>query len=104
MAIKQEVNAPLIVTIGVVSGLLLLVTVFGVQAWFVLEENKEFAQKWELSKNEQLDELRAIQRANIERTGWVESQDKKKAFVLPIEQAKQILVQTGGKVPTTQPK
>ena len=49
-AIKQDVNAPLILTIGVVSGLLLLVIVFGLEAWFVREETTEIDGKWKRSK------------------------------------------------------
>ena len=45
MAFKQEVNVPLIFTIGVVSGIVLLVTVIGTQAWYQSEENIEIAQK-----------------------------------------------------------
>ena len=100
MAIKQDVNAPLIVTVGVVSGLLLLVTVFGLQAWFVNEENAEIAQKWEVSKYTELLDLRAEQRAKIERSG-VDEQTK--ARTIPIATAMQVIAQTGGKLPATLP-
>jgi hypothetical protein len=94
VAIKQEVNAPLILTVGVVSAILLLVVVFGTQAWFVREERDEIAAKWEVSKNVQLEDLRARERANIHRSG---------PTTLPIEKAMQVIAQTGGKLPTTQP-
>lgn len=94
MAIKQEVNTPLLLTVGVVSALLLLVIVFGTQAWFVREERDEIAAKWEVSKNVQLEELRTTQRANIQRTG---------PTTIPIDKAIQVLEQTGGKMPATQP-
>jgi hypothetical protein len=95
MAIKQDVNAPLIVTIGVVSGLLLLVIVFGTEAWFVGEERSEMADKWESTKHTQLEELRTTQRAMLERTG---------PTTIPIDRAMQKLVEIGGKLPSTQPK
>jgi len=95
VSIKQEVNAPLIVTIGVVSGLLLLVVVFGTQAWFVREEREEIADKWNKSEYVQLEELRAAQRAKIEAKG---------ATTIPVAQAMQVIVQTGGRLPATQPK
>jgi hypothetical protein len=94
VAIKQDVNAPLLLTVGVVSALLLLVVVFGTQAWYVREERDEIAAKWDLSKNVQLEDLRARERANIERTG---------PTTLPIDKAIQVIIQTGGKLPTTQP-
>jgi hypothetical protein len=100
MAIKQDVNAPLIVTIGIISGLLLLVIVFGLQAWFVREEQAEIAGKWaEAGKSPYVD-LRAAQRATIEK-GGVDEQTK--ARTIPIEQAMQVIIQTGGKLPSTQP-
>jgi len=94
VAIKQEVNSPLIVTVGVVSGLLLLVVVFGVQAWFVREERDEITQKWEVSKNTQLEDIRTAQRAKIESSGGT---------MIPIEKAMQEIVKAGGKLPPTQP-
>ena len=94
MAIKQEVNTPLLLTVGVVSALLLLVIVFGTQAWFVREERDEIAAKWEVARNVQLEELRATQHANIHRSG---------ATTVPIDKAIQVLIQTGGKMPATQP-
>ena len=45
MAFKQEVNVPLIFTIGVVSGIMLLVIVIGTQAWYQSEEQNEIALK-----------------------------------------------------------
>jgi hypothetical protein len=86
-AMRQEVNAPLIVTVGVLSTLLLVVVMFGTEAWFVKEERDEIAGKWEVSKNEQLDTLLAEQRANIK----------------GIDEAITRVVQTGGKLPATAP-
>jgi hypothetical protein len=45
MAFKQEVNVPLILTIGIVSGIMILVIVIGVQAWYGSEEQNEIAIK-----------------------------------------------------------
>jgi hypothetical protein len=95
MAIKQDVNAPLIVTIGVVSGLLLLVSVFGVQAWFVREEREEITQKWEVSKNDWLDGIRAEERAKITAAG---------PTTIPVTDAMQYVIKNGGKLPTSRPK
>src|SRR4051794_12134886 len=100
MAMKQDVNAPLIVTIGVVSGLLLLVVVFGLQAWFVREERAEIAGKWEEAGVSKYVEIHTEQRAKIEREG-VDEQTK--ARTIPIEKAMQVIIQTGGKLPSTRP-
>jgi len=84
---RQEVNAPLIVTVGVLSTLILIVVMFGTEAWFVKEERDEIAEKWEVSKNEQLATLLADQRAKIN----------------GIDNAIKKIVETGGKLPATQP-
>jgi len=102
MAIKQDVNAPLIVTIGVVSGLLLLVIVFGLQAWFVREEEAEIDEKWKLASYAQLVDLRASQRERIQRDGTVKEGDAN-VRMLPIDKAMQIIIQRNGKLPSTQP-
>ena len=94
MAIKQEVNTPLLLTVGIVSALLLLVIVFGTQAWFVREERDEIADKWREAKNVQLDDLRSAQRAKIESAGGT---------MIPIETAMQEIVKSGGTLPATQP-
>ncbi|HYE19954.1 MAG TPA: hypothetical protein VEA69_16005 [Tepidisphaeraceae bacterium] len=65
MAIRQEANTPLIVTIGVVSALLLVVITFGVEAWFLYEEEYEVRDKWQKSTNVALDDMRKEQTANI---------------------------------------
>ena len=101
MAIKQDVNAPLIVTIGVVSALLLLVAVFGVQAWFFHEEQTELDAKWKKAPNVQLDALRASQLARIETAGI---NPDTKLRTISISDAMQKIVDTGGRLPTTQPQ
>ena len=102
MAIKQDVNAPLIVTIGVVSGLLLLVVVFGLQAWFVREEQAEIEEKWKMSTYAELVDLLAIQRGRIQREGLVD-EGGAKINAMPIEKAMQIIIQRNGTLPSTQP-
>jgi hypothetical protein len=101
MAIKQEVNAPLIVTIGTVSALLLLVIMFGTQAWFVREEQAELDKKWETSPNVQLETLRAEQREHINTTG-IGGPDKK-SRTMPIADAMLIIQQNNGSLPATRP-
>jgi hypothetical protein len=45
MAYKQEVNVPLLLTIGIISALMVLVIVIGMQAWYQSEEINEMALK-----------------------------------------------------------
>jgi hypothetical protein len=101
MAFKQEVNVPLILTIGIVSGIMLLVIIIGTQAWFQSEEQAELAQKAVEFPHQALLDLQGQQRANINSYHWV---DKKKGVVtVPIGLAMQVMLQTNGNLPTTAP-
>jgi hypothetical protein len=101
VAIKQEVNVSLVVTIGVISGILLLVVVIGVQAWYQNEEDIEFARKEVEFPNDALISLQTEQKANINTTRWVDK--KNNVVAIPISQAMKIMVQTQGNFPSTQP-
>lgn len=101
MAIKQDVNAPLIVTIGVVSATLLLIAIFGVQAWFFHEEETTLSEKWESAPNVALIDMKADQHKQIETSGT--NRTEPKAHTIPIEVAMQKIVDLGGKLPSTQP-
>ena len=101
MAIKQEANVPLVLSIGIVSGMLLLVIVIGVQAWYQSEENSETAAKADEFPNTTLIDLKQSQIDNISDYRWV---DKANHVVsIPIDRAIDIYVQTNGNPPATQP-
>jgi len=74
--------------------------VFGLQAWFVREEQSEIAEKWGEAGKSQYVELRAAQRDKIEHEG-VDPQTK--ARTISIEKAMQVIAQTGGRLPSTRP-
>ncbi|HZK82805.1 MAG TPA: hypothetical protein VFC46_17110 [Humisphaera sp.] len=87
MAMKQEANTPIVLTIGAVSGLLILVIYFGVEAWFRQEEKIELDAQWDMSPNTWLMDMRQTQKSHL---GGIDEAMKK-------------VVQTGGKLPSTQP-
>ena len=89
MAIKQEVNTAIILTVGAVSGLLLIVIIVGLQAWFTFEERGEIENKWAQSKNVQLETTMAQQRDKITRFG---------ATTMPVDEAMKVVARQGGKV------
>jgi hypothetical protein len=102
MTTKQPVNAPLILTVGAISTMLLVVIMFGIEAWFRFEERAEVEAKYNLpvAIPTALASLHQAQIGNIERTGA--SSDGNVHYV-PIETAMQTIVKTGGKLPSTQP-
>lgn len=108
MAYKQEVNVPLLMTIGIVSGILLLVIVIGTQAWYQAEEQEEVM----LKANEaaarattlelpdpSFAELKDEQKKALgAEPHWVDAK-KKTAVTIPISQAMDYLENHGGKLP-----
>lgn len=101
MPMKQEVNVPLVLTIGIVSGVLLVVMIIGTEAWYRSEEQSEIAAKASEYPYQELIDLKASQTKRISEYRWV---DRKAAVVaIPIERAMQIMVQTQGHFPSTQP-
>lgn len=100
MAMKQEANAPLILTIGAISGLLVLVIAFGVEAWFRHEEISEREDQWDTIPNSWLDDIRSPQLARLENEG-VDA--KTGAHKIKIEAAMQDIIARNGKLPATQP-
>jgi hypothetical protein len=98
VAFKQEVNVPLIVTIGVVSCILVIVLIVGTEAWYDSEAQAEFNYEADQFPNTSLLSLKAGQLANINSYHWV---DQKKGIVaIPIDDAIKIMVQTGGHPPS----
>ncbi len=98
MAIKQEVNAPLLLTIAMIGGFLLLVIVIGVQAWYLWAEQGELRAKYDAARNVDLERMIASQEANLARPRLTADG----RATIPIEQAMDLIVQNGGRLPATQ--
>jgi hypothetical protein len=113
MAFKQEVNVPLVFTIGVISAIMLLVIVIGVQAWYQSEENTEIAQKAQeaytqdtalslgapLASPMPFPELKEQQKTALEaKPHWTDDKKKDRA-TMRIEDAMDYLAAHGGNLP-----
>jgi hypothetical protein len=96
MAMKNEVNIGLIITIGAASALLLLIVLVGAQAGFLYAENGELLRKWDMSKNEALKTARDDQTAHISHKAVVDAD--KGIYAIPINQAMEIVAQQKGNV------
>jgi hypothetical protein len=110
LAYKQEVNVPLIVTIGIIGGILVLVCVIGVQAWFQSEEQNEIAlkaQEAEQRPDNWLSVLQDSQKAAIgvatttqpSTTDAHWADQKKGTVAIPVAQAMDYLSKNGGRLP-----
>jgi hypothetical protein len=108
MAYKQEVNVPLVMTIGIVSGILLVVIVIGTQAWYQSEVQDEIMLKSGEAAARALTldlpsasfaELQEMQRkALASKPHWVDEKTKTRV-TLPIADAVEYLENHAGKLP-----
>jgi hypothetical protein len=108
MAFKQEVNVPLILTIGIVSGIMMLVIVIGTQAWYQSEEANETAIKAQeaseraLSADSPTVTLAQLTHGQLENLSakphWVD-ETKKDLMTMPIDQAMEYLASHNLKTP-----
>ncbi len=97
MAYKDNSNAQVIITVGAVSGFMVIVLAIGLQAWFMSEEQSELGREYSRLVHTELVDLRKKQSENINTYHWVDK-DKNLAAV-PIEQAMKMLIDNKGKLP-----
>lgn len=95
MAMNQEANTPVVLTIGAVSCFLILVIMFGVEAWFRYEERNILEDQWEQSRNTWLDNLRQPQKASLEAPAANGHSQ--------IDNAMDLVIKNKGQLPATQP-
>ncbi|MEO6436013.1 MAG: hypothetical protein ABIP55_09655 [Tepidisphaeraceae bacterium] len=101
MAQREQANVPLLMTIGAVSGFLIIVLAIGVQAWFLREVQQEVAVKWDDQPVQPLTDQLIAQQVKINEFRWVD-QDKKRVAI-PIEEAMKLVAQGKRPAPTTKP-
>lgn len=92
MAMKQGMNIPAIITVGVAGVLVIGCAMILMEGWFFSLEDTTIQQKYANAPILPLDEIRASQEMRITRSA-----------PLPIDDAMKVLARTGGVMPTTQP-
>lgn len=95
MAQREQANVPLLLTIGAVSGFLVIVLSMGIQAWFLREVQREVAQKWDNTPLQPITDIRRAQETNISTYRWVDKD--KKVVAIPIDEAMKIVAQQNRK-------
>lgn len=100
MAQREQANVPLLLTIGIVSGLLIIVLGIGLEAWYLSEVQAEVQAKWDGVQTQPVADLKASQIERITTYHWVDKQ--KKVAAIPIDEAMKIVAASKGHVPTTQ--
>ena len=101
MAFKQEINVPLVFTIGVVSGFLLITIVIGVQAWYLSEEQGEIDAKADMSPMQIIVDAKEARAHLSDPPHWTDK--SRKTVHIPIEEAMDLIVGSNGRLPATQP-
>ena len=91
MAQREQANVPLLLTIGAVSGFLVIVMAIGIQAWFLREVQREVAQKWDTTPLQPITDIRRQQETNISGYRWVDKD--KKRVAIPIDEAMRMIVE-----------
>ena len=102
MAQREQANVPLLLTIGAVSGFLVIVMAIGIQAWYLREVQREVAQKWDATPLQPITDIKRQQETNLSTFRWVDKE--KKRVAIPIDDAMRMVAQQNGNVqlPTTQ--
>jgi hypothetical protein len=98
---KQEVNIPLALTIGLISGIMLLVMTFGMQAWYENAEQAIIAEKLVDAPKSDFVQLKDDQADSIRHYGWADASHSR--VRIPIAKAMELMVKYDGKLPATQP-
>ena len=95
MAQREQANVPLLVTIGAISGVLLIVLGIGLEAWYLRAVQQEATAKWDNVPIQPLTDDRAAQWKNISTYHWVD--EKKTKAAIPISEAMKMVVERQGK-------
>lgn len=93
-AMKNDVNGPLMLTIGAISALLLVVSAVAVDGWYKSVEQEVIADKWKENPNAWLDNLRNQEKANI----TDEHQINRTHYRLSIDDAMKVVAERKGKI------
>lgn len=96
--LKNDINVPLLATIGAISAMLLVTILLGVHAWYLWEVQSEFGEKWGGVTNQRVMDLKQSQLAHIE-GGLSRADPEKGTYHIPINDAKKMIAAAGGKLP-----
>ncbi len=95
--LKNDINVPLLATIGVISSMLLVVILLGVHTWYLWELQSEFGEKCAGATNAHVVEVKSAQLAHLQAFG--KADPAKGTFRIPISVAMDQVAKNGGKLP-----
>jgi len=95
--LKEDINIPLVLTIGAISSVLLVVILIGVHAWFLWEYRGETDRKWAGVTSTRVVELKATQADSLKVFG--KADPERNTYRIPIDKAMEAVVASGGRLP-----
>ena len=101
MNAKDDINFPLLAVLCASSAIGLAIIIIGVQAFYLYFTQRDFEAKWGQGPLAEVVAVKDTQRQQIHRTQWVDQANGVAA--IPVEQAYDVLVKSGGKVPASRP-
>lgn len=101
MAMKQGMNVPMILTVGISSVLLLVSSIIAMEAWFHVVEDQTIAEGYATAPILPLDDIRAKQDSHLQTYAIVDKD--KDIYAITIDDAIKVLAKSGGVMPSTQP-
>jgi hypothetical protein len=93
-AMKNDINGPLLLTIGAISAILLVVATVAVDGWYKSVEAETIEQKWAETPNLWLNNLRKQENDNLND----EHQINRNHYRLSIDDAMKVVAQRQGKL------
>jgi len=94
-AMKNEVNGPLMLTIGAISAILLVTAAVAVDGWYKNVEAEEIVTKWDNSPNTWLADIREKQEENLNEAHRIPRAPR---YRVTIADAMKIVAKNGGKL------
>ena len=91
MAERDDLNVPMIATVGAVSVILTIASVLAVQALYFIYANSETERKVVQAPTANADSRLAEQEAQLSRYGWVNREEG--TVTIPIDRAMQLVVE-----------
>jgi hypothetical protein len=101
VAAKEDLNLPMIVTVGILFLILLFVLILLLQAYFFEVQRGEYYDKVVAPRSEFLAAAIADQEARLREYAWID--EDAGVVAIPIERAMDLLVREGVPTPSAQP-
>jgi hypothetical protein len=102
MALRDDINIPLLVVLGLATALAVGVTILLTEALYNETNHRMVNRKYEQAGISYAEQIWAPQEQSLQGYRWADA--GRQTAVVPIEQAMRRVVSTGGRAPATRPE